>query len=99
MLFIIVMTTGLSNWEKLLIYFYFMKHYVLFTSINSIYSTSKFNSIALLLVRVVIRTINNVSKSSKKPFYKFIMIKRKIAYHFYNFVSPYNFLPDEKTFH
>lgn len=52
MLFIIVMTTGLSNWEKLLIYFYFMYQYVLFTSINSIYSTSKINSIALLLVRV-----------------------------------------------
>lgn len=78
MLFIIVMTTGFSNWEKLLVYFYFMKQYVLSTSINSIYSTSKINSIALLLVRVVIRTINNVSKSSEKPYYKFIVIKRKI---------------------
>lgn len=67
MLFIIVMTTGLPNWEELPVYFYFMKQYVLFTSINSIYSTSNINSIALLLVRVVIRTINNVSKGSEKP--------------------------------
>lgn len=78
MLFIIVMTTELSIWEKLQIHFYFMKQYVLFTSINSIYSTSKINIIALLLVRVVIRTINNVSKSSEKPYYKFIVIERKI---------------------